>query len=372
MFYPSVRLNNIIRLHLNTIHCVFQGSDRFGSLEVQFAELRAWLTTKMSWLEQLQLSPGAPMKYEEFTRLCADAAEKRDVFGMLRRLQETNRKLGIAPEAWHEVDTNWQKVEAQLRHWQWLLDTALPGEFGQIGEWLNQGEALVHGDDVPAQLNEEAAAILNQKIEDHKAFFRDLGSVQKQFATALQTQPQAVAVIPKEQLDSLARRLREIGPKSDVRAVRLKFLEHKCCIVAFLLLTETKLKNWTVKYGREEKVAQIMAQYKTFVSKNKIFQEFQKAYVEFQEVCKEYKKDGHIGKYIYIYIFTLYKFIVWKHMMNFFQMLKSLSKLIVSPRTLPSDGRTLQRNFAAFRAFSRRCSPIGLAGTPPTSRCRPS
>jgi hypothetical protein len=56
------------------------------------------------------------------------------------------------------------------------------------------------------------------------------------------------------------------------------------------------LKNWTVKYGPEEKVQQIMNQYRTFVSKNKIFQEFQKAYVEFVQVCDEYKKDGDISK----------------------------------------------------------------------------
>ena len=114
----------------------------------------------------------------------------------------------------------------QLRHWQWLLDTALPGEFGQIGEWLNQGEALVYADDVPTHLNEEAAAILNQKIEDHKAFFRDLNSVQNQFANAVRNSD-LVSTIPKEQLEAMARRLKEIGPKADVRAVRLKFLEHK-------------------------------------------------------------------------------------------------------------------------------------------------
>ena len=70
----------------------------------------------------------------------------------------------------------------------------------------------------------------------------------------------------------------------------------QCCIVAFLLLTESKLKNWTVKYGREERVQHLMHQYRTFVSKNKIFQEFHKAYVEFKEVCGEYKRDGQIGK----------------------------------------------------------------------------
>ncbi len=61
------------------------------------------------------------------------------------------------------------------------------------------------------------------------------------------------------------------------------------------MLTESKLKNWTVKYGREERVQQLMNQYRTFVSKNKIFQEFQKAFVEFKEVCDEYRRDGDIA-----------------------------------------------------------------------------
>ena len=51
-------------------------------------------------------------------------------------------------------------------------------------------------------------------------------NLQKQFSDALATSPD-VAKIPKEQLESLGSRLNEIGPKSEVRAVRLKFLEHK-------------------------------------------------------------------------------------------------------------------------------------------------
>lgn len=102
--------------------------------------------------------------------------------------------------------------------------------------------------------------------------------------------------IPREQLESIEIRLQAIGPKAEMRAVKLKFLEHKCCIVAFMTLTESKLKNWTIKYGSEEKVKQIMNHYRTFVSKNKIFQEFQKAYIEFQQVCDEYKKEGGITR----------------------------------------------------------------------------
>ena len=61
-------------------------------------------------------------------------------------------------------------------------------------------------------------------------------------------------------------------------------------------LTESKLKNWTIKYGNEAKVQQIFNQYRTFVSKNKIFQEFNKAFVEFQQVCGEYEAYGDISK----------------------------------------------------------------------------
>ena len=50
----------------------------------------------------------------------------------------------------------------------------------QVGEWLNQGEGLVHSEDVPPHLNEEAAAVLNQKIDDHKAFFADLEHIREQ------------------------------------------------------------------------------------------------------------------------------------------------------------------------------------------------
>jgi len=61
-------------------------------------------------------------------------------------------------------------------------------------------------------------------------------------------------------------------------------------------LTETKLKAWTSKYENLEKVVQLLDQYRNFVSKNHIFQEFHKAYVDMQAVVEEYKRDGNISK----------------------------------------------------------------------------
>ena len=94
---------------------LFQGQDRFGAIESQFQELRAWLTAKIGWFDQLHLSQGqAPMDYEEYMKFKADTAAKRQIYQRLRQLQETTKNIGIAPEAWKEVDTNWQKVEAQV------------------------------------------------------------------------------------------------------------------------------------------------------------------------------------------------------------------------------------------------------------------
>lgn len=66
-------------------------------------------------------------------------------------------------------------------------------------------------------------------------------------------------------------------------------------MIAFLHLTENKLRAWTVKYGREEKVQQLLEQYRNFVSRNRIFQEFNKAYQDMQQVVEEYKSEGKVG-----------------------------------------------------------------------------
>jgi hypothetical protein len=90
-------------------------------------------------------------------------------------------------------------------------------------------------------------------------------------------------------------------------------------------LVENRLKQWTVKYGREEHVKTLLDQYNNFVNRNKIFQEFDRAvtnhayiiqvnilqnrfqnkyfawvillqYIDMSHVIDEYKREGGIGK----------------------------------------------------------------------------
>jgi len=65
-------------------------------------------------------------------------------------------------------------------------------------------------------------------------------------------------------------------------------------LIAFLNLTENKLKAWTVKYGRQQDVLQLLEKYNNFVIGNNIFQEFNKAFVDMQNVVQEYKQECNV------------------------------------------------------------------------------
>lgn len=117
------------------------------------------------------------------------------------------------------------KFWMQLKEWQWRLDARLRDPFGRIGQWLAKAELLVGTNDVPTIMDDEAARILNSKIEDHKAFFAELPTVQQEFKAALSSP--IVHEISSDQLESMATRLNAMGPLASQRAVKLKFLEHK-------------------------------------------------------------------------------------------------------------------------------------------------
>lgn len=184
---------------------------------------------------------------------------------------------------------------SQMLRWLWLLDSYLPGELGVVGRWLCRAEDLLLSDnDIPEEMTEETANIISNKLEEHKKFFLDLPSMTERFQAARSSE--AALKVHPQQLNEMATRLDSLASRAAKRRIRLKFLEHKCCLIAFLFLVETKLKSWSVKYDTEESVHQMLEQYRNFVSRNRIFQEFQKAYLDMQQVVEDYKREGDVGE----------------------------------------------------------------------------
>jgi nesprin-1 len=260
-------------------------------LSSKIEQLRAWLTTTNQFFESINLKKEQRrLSYVDYQQFKKELEAQQTLYAHLKSQHEIQDMK--QDSLWKDIDTNWQRVETQLRHLQWILDTALPGELGIIGEWVNQGEAFLTSDDEPVQFNEDSAALLNQKIDDHKQFFENYERTMEQLR---QWTSKAGPDVPSEQLQSLVKRLHLIGPKACKRGFHLKFLEHKCCILAFLNLTENKLRLWTRKCGPEDNVLHVLNQYKAFVSKNKIFQEFHKAFLEFKDVSEDYKNNANIA-----------------------------------------------------------------------------
>ena len=143
-------------------------------------------------------------------------------------------------------------------------------------------------------MTEETASIISNKLEVHKKFFLDLPTITEKFQKARSSS--LARQLPLKQLENMSSRFDSLPDRAAKRRIKLKFLEHKCCLIAFLFLVETKLKSWSIKYGTEEKVHDMLEQYRNFVSRNRIFQEFQKAYLDMQQVVDEYKREGEVGE----------------------------------------------------------------------------
>ncbi|CAK9831288.1 Muscle-specific protein 300 kDa, partial [Anthophora retusa] len=267
-------------------------SDSFAAVQKEYEALLGWLYEKLNYLEQMG---NFPLNYDEYAPLRAEVEQQRIVYNKLGRLVETPSMISITMDSWRHVQNLWKTLETLMLRWLWLLDSYLPGELGVVGRWLRRAEEMLLSDTViPEEMTEETANIISNKLEEHKKFFLDLPSMTERFHAARNSEI-ALQVHPQH-LNEMAARLESLPDRAAKRRIRLKFLEHKCCLIAFLFLVETKLKSWSVKYGTEESVHQMLEQYRNFVSRNRIFQEFQKAYLDMQQVVEDYKREGNVDK----------------------------------------------------------------------------
>lgn len=225
----------------------------------------------------------------------SEADARNGFYNKLKNLITTQHNIvGLTQSAWDEINKLWNLHQYQLQFWLWTLDSQLPGDFSVVGKWLAEAEKLLYYDDIPTQMNEQTAAIISRKLEEHKKFFANYDQIKDLF---YRTKQMSISErVPADQLRNMEHRLLDIGPKAHQRRLNLKFLEHKCCLVAFLNLIETKMRTWNGKYGREDKAKLLLQQYNDFVHKNKVFQEFGKAFMDMQQVVEECRRDGNLSR----------------------------------------------------------------------------
>uniref|UniRef100_A0A3B3D5A7 Nesprin-1 spectrin repeats region domain-containing protein n=1 Tax=Oryzias melastigma TaxID=30732 RepID=A0A3B3D5A7_ORYME len=73
--------------------------------------------------------------------------------------------------------------------------------------------------------------------------------------------------------------------------IQLEFWEMKYRLTAFLLLAESKLKSWIIKYGRRESVELLLRSYLTFTEGQRFFEQYEVIFTALQQAADVYVKS---------------------------------------------------------------------------------
>lgn len=201
------------------------GPDAIVAIQQEYNDLHDWLLKKTQFLQHLEETNSLPLNYGDYETFKTEVDNKEILYNKMKTLIASQSMITIAKESWNDVTRLWDKLQLQLLYWLWLLDSNLPGDFKFVGEWLAKAEKMIYCDEIPTVMNEETATIISRKLEEHKAFFADLPTVETKFQQACNSS--LAREVPSAQLNTMAKRLNDIGPKAAQRRVRLKFLEHK-------------------------------------------------------------------------------------------------------------------------------------------------
>lgn len=253
------------------------------------------MRSQTSHFEHLIRTQTLSNEYGDLLAANSNFDARSGLFNKLKNLVTTHHNIASLSQAsWEDINKLWIQHQFQLQFWLWWLDSNLLDEFGTIGKWLAEAEKLLYHDEIPTVMNEATAAFISKRIEEHKQFFSNYDQIKNLFVHAKKTALDAR--ISPEQLRNLEQRLHDIGKKAQQRRLNLKFLEHKCCIIAFINLIENKLRLWTGKFGLEDRSKQMLQQYNDFVHKNMVFEEFEKAFVDMKHVVEEYRRGGNLTR----------------------------------------------------------------------------
>uniref|UniRef100_A0A8C1U557 Spectrin repeat containing, nuclear envelope 1a n=1 Tax=Cyprinus carpio TaxID=7962 RepID=A0A8C1U557_CYPCA len=133
------------------------------------------------------------------------------------------------------VKQAWERLSARLLDWHLQLDSGLPHPLGQVGVWLHQAEKILREELVPQQVHDEPAKAIHKKLN-------------------------------------------YISTSSHVHLSKLEFWESKYSMLAFLTLTESKLKSWIIKYDRLESMELLLQSYGDFVEGQQFFEKYESSH----------------------------------------------------------------------------------------------
>ncbi|MEJ1275396.1 hypothetical protein NN561_006292 [Cricetulus griseus] len=126
---------------------------------------------------------------------------------------------------------------------------------------------------------------LLQNTDAHKRAFHEI----------YQTRSVNGIPMPPDQLEDMAERFHFVSSASELHLMKMEFLELKYRLLSLLVLAESKLKSWIIKYGRRESVELLLQNYISFIENSKFFEQYEVTYQILKQTAEMYvKADGSV------------------------------------------------------------------------------
>uniref|UniRef100_A0A8C6IDR8 Spectrin repeat containing, nuclear envelope 1 n=2 Tax=Mus spicilegus TaxID=10103 RepID=A0A8C6IDR8_MUSSI len=189
----------------------------------------------------------------------------------------------------------WERVSSRLFDWHIQLDKSLPAPLGTIGAWLYRAEVALREEITIQQVHEETANTIQRKLEQHKDLLQNTDAHKRAFHEIYQTRSVNGIPMPPDQLEDMAERFHFVSSTSELHLMKMEFLELKYRLLSLLVLAESKLKSWIIKYGRRESVELLLQSYISFIENSKFFEQYEVTYQILKQTADIYvKAEGSV------------------------------------------------------------------------------
>uniref|UniRef100_A0A8C7FND7 Spectrin repeat containing nuclear envelope protein 1 n=1 Tax=Oncorhynchus kisutch TaxID=8019 RepID=A0A8C7FND7_ONCKI len=277
------------------------------SLSIFTREQRKGLRELKTWLDQLELDTARTQETK------GNLSQQYQSFKSVRVQLEMNRKqveaavLSTQKDGMLTVDQAlvkqaWDRVSNRLLGWHLQLDRALPAPLGVVGEWLHQAEGALRQEVTIQQTSDATSNTVHMTLEQHKVGCNDctilcLEGHQQVFQRIHKDRSVNGVPVPPEQLQDMAERMNFVSTSSNIHLAKMEFWENKHHMQAFLMLAESKLKSWIIKYGRRESVELMLQNYVSFVEGQQFFEQYETLFQTLKQSSELYvKADGTVDE----------------------------------------------------------------------------
>uniref|UniRef100_A0A671FP75 Spectrin repeat containing nuclear envelope protein 1 n=1 Tax=Rhinolophus ferrumequinum TaxID=59479 RepID=A0A671FP75_RHIFE len=268
-----------------------QENDRENRLILK--EMKVWIEQFERDLTRAQMmESNLQDKYQSFKHFRVQYEIKRKQIEQLLQPLHRDGKLTLDQAL---VKQSWDRVSSRLFDWHIQLDKSLPAPLGTIGAWLYRAEVALREEITIQQVHEETANTIQRKREQHKDLLQNTDAHKRAFHEIYRTRSVNGIPVPPDQLEDMAERFHFVSSTSELHLMKMEFLELKYRLLSLLVLAESKLKSWIIKYGRRESVELLLQSYISFIENSKFFEQYEVTYQILKQTAEMYvKADGSV------------------------------------------------------------------------------